>query len=80
MGVVSRYSCADESRALPGSSQVVILIVVTLVSNYQYHDNALILTEFLFMKLSEKMKRPNITKDMWDTGSLLKFLDSIPVG
>ena len=46
--MVCRYSCV-ETRALPGSSQVAILIAVTLV-NYCYHDKALILPEFLFMK------------------------------
>ena len=38
------------SRALPRSSQVVILIVVTLISYNKYHDKALILSEFLCMK------------------------------
>ena len=46
--MVPRNACV-ETRVLQGSSQEVILIVVTLVS-YYYHDKALILSEFLFMK------------------------------
>ena len=41
-----------ESRAIPGSSQMVILIVVTLASYYK----ALILHEFLFMKTIQEVE------------------------
>ena len=47
--MVCRYSSV-EPQALPVSSQVVILIVVTLVNYFKYHDKALILPEFSFMK------------------------------
>ena len=47
--MISRYSCV-ETRAIPGSSHVVILIVVILLSFIKYHDKVLILPEFSFMK------------------------------
>ena len=43
-------------RTLPGSSQVVILIGVTAI--IKYHDKALILPEFLFMKTAREVEIP----------------------